>query len=143
MTLTTDFLKSLARISISSANVQVWKPILKDRFKGDNEIQHFINNLDKHYNNTNEFRAETKVFFLKNYPPNTWRMMGCLYDKARYGSTQLYLSKDLYTGEICYPHTQEKIDPEVLEYLRQRGIKLYNDNEKPAILIWGKMEEVK
>ena len=143
MTLTTDFLKSLARMSNSSANLQVWRPVLKDKFKEDKELQHFISNLDKHYNNTNEFRAQGKVFFLKNYPPNTWNVMGTLYDKARYGSTQLYLSKDLYTGEICYPHTQQKIDPEVLEFVRQRGIKLYNDNEKPALLVWGTMEEVK
>lgn len=143
MTITTDFLKSLARLSNSSVKVQVWKPLLKDKCKGDNEMQHFVNNLNEHYNNVNEFRAQGKVFFLKNYPPNTWRIMGCLYDRARYGSTQLYLSKDMYTGEICYPHTQEKIDADVLEFVRQRGIKLYNENEKPALLVWGKMEEVK
>ena len=143
MTFTTDFLKSLARMSNSAVNVQLWKPVLQNKFKGETELQHFINNMERHFHNTNEFRAEAKTFFLKNYPPNTWRIMSCIYDRARYGSAQLYLSKDLYTDEICYPHTQEKIEPDVLDFLRQRGIKLYNDKEKPAILLWGKMEEVK
>lgn len=143
MTFTTDFLKSLARMSNSSVNLHVWKPVLESKFKGDIELQHFVNNLEKHYNNTNEFRAQGKVFFLKNYPYNTWKIMDSIYDKARYGSTQLYLSKDLYTAEICYPHTQQKIDPDVLEFLSQRGIKLYNEKEKSAVLVWGKMEEVK